>query len=85
MPYSSASGTDIRPVTVGRLRVRAIRPSISRSMMLLITHPDATTRATPSATSAPRNQSTFPWEASKKPPVTAIRLPITMPGFVSCR
>src|SRR5471032_2131841 len=79
---SSASFREIRPWTSTRFLVRSIFRSMSRSMQLLNTQPDATTSEVPIMAARKMARSTCPFEARKKPPATESTLPKMIPGLV---
>src|SRR5476651_1580941 len=56
--------------------------SMSRSMQLLNTQPDATTREVPMTAARNTTKSMCPLEARKKPPATESTLPKMIPGLV---
>src|SRR3989344_9224144 len=79
---SSASFREMRPWTSTRFLVRSILMSMSRSMQLLNTQPEATTREVPIMAARNTARSTCPFEARKNPPATESTLPKMIPGLV---
>src|SRR5690349_5457970 len=77
-----ASFSETRPWTSARFLVRSILMSMSRSMQLLNTQPDATTREVPIIAARKMARSTCPFEARKNPPATESTLPKMIPGLV---
>jgi hypothetical protein len=82
----NAVRTGICPVTSARPFVRSICVSMSRSMMLLMTHAEAMAQESPRSVAARRKKSIgalIRCEANMKAARAVIIFPYMMPGFMS--